>query len=740
MFVIILWAIALSGCAVDSVPIHLKDGREYGRINEAFRNRWWNYYERGLSFAEGEFYKEAAADLNAAVRQRTKDQRLARTYGMHFIDYFPHRELGIIYYQTQDMETAKRELEISLDHFPSARAWFYLDRVRKAMIEEEGKTPTRPSLTLDFETDEIWTRDDPVVISGIARDENYISKIVIKGTAGVSKTPAHLRQISEVFNSLFSEGSQKRVPFKKPLPLSQGRHEIEVSTRNLLGKSAQKTVVIQVDREGPTITIEDIQPYKKKEGSGITISGSVYDGAGLSELRINGRSVRIRGESELFFTENVLTDKNDVQLLASDRLGNQTVSGFRFPVSGFRFPVSGFRFPVSGFRFPVSGFRLSVVKGPLLASNNQRTVVTDITGNWQLATVNWQLATVNRQLTTGNRQQSTVNRQPSTVNCQLSTGNRQPVISLKGWTDTQTVFLEKIYLEGKVSSENKVVSLSVNGTPVLRREGRYVFFGHLADLEEGKNDILIEVKDEAGNIARKKIAVFRKVPKALQLQERLSMTVLPFEQSGGVSDFSVSFQNNLINALVNQNRFRVIERDKLDAILQEHKLSRTKLIDRDTALKLGRLIAARSVVTGSITESRAGIEIVARLIDTETSEILASEDVYDEVKDLMALRSLSEGMAVKFHRDFPLVDGLVIQQKGDYIFIDLGKDVVRLRRGFIVYREEPIKHPVTGKILGADNVIVGRARITQVMPDLSKAEILEEKAASVKPMDKVIAE
>jgi len=711
LFITILCGVALSGCAVDSVPVHVKDGREYGRINEAFRNRWWNYYERGLSFAEGEFYKEAAADLNAAVRQRTKDQRLARTYGMHFIDYFPHRELGIIYYQTRDMETAKRELELSLDHFPSAKARFYLDRVRKAMIEEEGKAPTRPSLTLDFETDEVWTRDDPVVISGIAQDENYISKIIIKGavqSAGASKTPG---QISEVFNSLFSEGSQKRVPFKKPIPFPHGKHEIEVSTRNLLGKSAQKTVILHVDREGPIITIEDIQPYKKSEGSGITVSGSVYDGAGLSELRINGQSVTIREESEIFFTESVLTDKNDLELLATDRLGNQTAGQWSV--------VRG--------QLSVVSCPWSVVRGQLLAFNNHQTIVTDVTDN--------------RQLTTDNRQPTTDNRQLTTDNRQLTTDNRQsPVISLKGWTDTQTVFLEKIYLEGKVSDEDKIVSLSVNGTPVLRREGRYVFFGHLADLKEGKNDILIEVKDEAGNIARKKIAVFRKVPKALQLQERLSMTVLPFDQSGEVSDFSVSFQDSLINALVNQNRFRVVERDKLDAILQEHKLSRTKLIDRDTALKLGRMIAARSVVTGSITESRTGIEIVARLIDTETSEILASEDVYDEVKDLMALRSLSEGMAVKFHRDFPLVDGLVIQQKGDYIFIDLGKDVVRLRRGFIVYREEPIKHPVTGKILGADNVIVGRARITQVMPDLSKAEILEEKAASVKPMDKVIAE
>ena len=62
---------------------------------------------------------------------------MARTYGMHFIDYFPHRELGIVYYEMRKMDAAKKELELSLVHFPTAKARFYLDRVRKALIEQE---------------------------------------------------------------------------------------------------------------------------------------------------------------------------------------------------------------------------------------------------------------------------------------------------------------------------------------------------------------------------------------------------------------------------------------------------------------------------------------------------------------------------------------------------------------------------------------------------------------------------
>ena len=86
---------------------------------------------------------------------------MARTYGMHFIDYFPHRELGIIHYEVGDLDAARKELELSLSHFPSAKARFYLDQVRKALIQQEAREATYPKLSLIFKTDEIWTREDP---------------------------------------------------------------------------------------------------------------------------------------------------------------------------------------------------------------------------------------------------------------------------------------------------------------------------------------------------------------------------------------------------------------------------------------------------------------------------------------------------------------------------------------------------------------------------------------------------
>jgi len=290
------------------------------------------------------------------------------------------------------------------------------------------------------------------------------------------------------------------------------------------------------------------------------------------------------------------------------------------------------------------------------------------------------------------------------------------------------------------SKESGIVQLAVNQNSILRGKGKIVAFSHFLELVKGKNTITIAAEDEAGNKTVKKIIIVREIPKALLLNERLSITVIPFEQKGSISNASLSFQDNIINALSNQNRFRIVERNFLDLILKKEKLSLTKLIDRNTALKLGKHLAAQSIITGSIIETRTGIEIVSRMIDIETSEILASTDVYDEDKDIPALKSLAGRMTAMFHHEFPLVDGIILQKKGGYIFTDLGQDRIKMHRRLIVYREESVMHPVTGKMLGVDYKIIDRARITQTEPVISKAIVSNDKEKDINLQDKVIAE
>jgi TolB-like protein len=653
----------LWGCAGHpEQKTYVKDGVEYGKVKGTFRHRWWNYYERGLSFQEGRYFQEAAGDFKEAIQGRDKDQRMARSYGMHFIDYFPHRELGIVYYEMGDLELARGELEVSLAQYPSAKARYYLDRVRKGLIERRGAKGESPLLSLDFETDEVWTRDDPVLVSGVAEDEQYVSEILLGGVP------------------LFLEGSEKRAVFKKALKLSDGVHPLEIEARNLAGGSVRHPLLIHVDRQGPTISVEAFEFHEEGKGTSVTVKGSVYDEAGVDVLRINGREMVTRRQPEVLFSEEVAGDRGLLDLTARDRLGNETRAGI--PLS----PHTGNQKAVL-LSCAVSGPNI-----PLLAG---------LFGDRDI---------------------------------------RPPVIELKGWTEEQIVYLKKIYIEGRVRDENSVTSLTINGTPLLNRKGRYIFFNHLEELREGRNTISVVAGDEAGNTAKKEIVVEMHTPQALRLEERMRVTVLPFEQKGMVSKPSLSFQDNLIHALITQNRFQVVERDLLDLILQEQKLSQTELIDRGTALKVGKLLTAQSIITGSVIETLQGIEFVARLVDTETSEILATEDAYGEVKDLPGLRTLAEGMAIKFHRDVPLVEGVILEKKGKSVFIDLGQNKIRFQRRIIVYKEEPVRHPLTGRVLGADYEVTGRARVTQVGPEMSKAELIAGQEQLIHPLDKVITE
>ena len=86
----------LYACAVKrTLPTCYKDNTPYCTLNGAFRGKWYDYYKVGLSCMEGYCYDKAIESFQHAINKRHADQYLARSYGMHFIDYFPHRESGI---------------------------------------------------------------------------------------------------------------------------------------------------------------------------------------------------------------------------------------------------------------------------------------------------------------------------------------------------------------------------------------------------------------------------------------------------------------------------------------------------------------------------------------------------------------------------------------------------------------------------------------------------------------------
>jgi hypothetical protein len=103
------------------------------------------------------------------------------------------------------------------------------------------------------------------------------------------------------------------------------------------------------------------------------------------------------------------------------------------------------------------------------------------------------------------------------------------------------------------------------------------------------------------------------------------VAVLPFESRGrqveqdktGKSVSELVFVHLLESGVAN-----LVERAELDKALEELHLSAVGLVSPETQLKLGKLIGAKILITGSLFETSGKKYAVAKLIGTETSRVL----------------------------------------------------------------------------------------------------------------------
>lgn len=653
-------------------PAYMKNGKEYGKVKGSFRHRWWNYYERALSFAEGEFHKEAIADLKTAIQMRDKDQRSARTYGMHFVDYFPHRELGVVYYYIGKYNAAEKELETSLSTVDTGKAKHYLNMVRKELLEASNADTASPTISLAYVTDGEITNRLKYKFSGEVEDDFYAHKIAINEDA------------------LFIELSAKKIPFTKEIKLKKGLNEIKIKTSDLLGKVTEKKVSVIADFEGPALNIKNYTDGQKVADNKVVLNGALADASGIDSFKINNQVLAFNKELDVDFAiaVDLSEGNNKIQLAATDITGNTTTGVINLTYV----PKLAEEKPF----FKDSAWNSHDRKKPILLAYNG-TVISDIGYN--------SLLTASRPL------------------------NKKPAlrIKFKDLIDRQTVYYDTMFVDGSAVARDEIKSVTINGDPVLIIPGRNIYFNQLMELQEGENKITIEVHDAKGNAASKTVTVVRKVQKVRQLGSRISLAVLPFEIKGDASVASSIVYDNLINAFIDQNRFNIVTRgDELETVLREQKLSQTDLVDKNTAIRVGKLVAAEGLLMGTVHETEDSIEIYARFVNTETSTILEAKDVFGQDKSLQHIQYLTNGLALKLKHSFPLIEGMVIKVKGNSIFADLGSfQQIKKEMKFIVFRQgEAIVHPVTGKVLGSETEELGVATVVNVFEDLSIGELM----------------
>ena len=101
----------------------------------------------------------------------------------------------------------------------------------------------------------------------------------------------------------------------------------------------------------------------------------------------------------------------------------------------------------------------------------------------------------------------------------------------------------------------------------------------------------------------------------------------------------------LISDLTGPKEYEIVERERLADILKELDLNKSNKIDSATAARAGKLLGAEWLLLGSFFEMMGTFRIDARLIRTETGEILHAKGVNGAAADFM---SLEKELATEF--------------------------------------------------------------------------------------------
>lgn len=224
---------------------------------------------------------------------------------------------------------------------------------------------------------------------------------------------------------------------------------------------------------------------------------------------------------------------------------------------------------------------------------------------------------------------------------------------------------------------------------------------------------------------------------------------------------TTAFTNKFVTALVNTRKFDIVERQRIDDLLKEMQLTTTGITDPKRAVKAGQAIGADYVLMGEISvfeilatwmqvpgTTRWSVTLTGRIIvdmrivDSRTSRVVAADkgEVEHETKALFdhrveivvdgkyidtMQRTLCEDLVIK------TIDGVypvkVMAFSGGVVNLNRGEGGgLAVGQVLDVYVEgQEMVDPDTGETLGAEEVKIGRIKVTEILPRFSKAAVVE---------------
>ncbi|NLW47040.1 MAG: hypothetical protein GXY86_06855 [Firmicutes bacterium] len=273
------------------------------------------------------------------------------------------------------------------------------------------------------------------------------------------------------------------------------------------------------------------------------------------------------------------------------------------------------------------------------------------------------------------------------------------------------------------------------------------------------------------------------------------IAVLPFDD-GSIKDrwwdndwdVGKGISDELVTELLKTNKFRLIEREQIDKVLNEQNFGMSGRVDTGSAAKIGKILGVQYLVMGRVTEfsfkstevgglslkkgiglglknTKSNVAIDARLVDTSSAEIISSvtgkgnkstanvKVAYkwdaialgsDEFRqtDLgkatrEAVSSVAKQLGEKAYGNGPAqpmkLTGSVAYASGSKVIINVGSSAgIKPEMVFVVRHVlEVVKDPETGEVIDEVTEAVAEIKVTEVKDKSATCTVLKKLSSNL---------
>ncbi len=152
------------------------------------------------------------------------------------------------------------------------------------------------------------------------------------------------------------------------------------------------------------------------------------------------------------------------------------------------------------------------------------------------------------------------------------------------------------------------------------------------------------------------IAVISALCSAQEPQQRPHVAVFPLEGKSITATEASVLTDRLQSELQQLGKFRLIERNQIDAILEEQGMQLDECSSSECVVELGQLVNAEFIVTGSVGKVANVYTVSAKLINVETGDIerTATDDVIGDLGQVLmeSMRAVAVDLTPGLERKF----------------------------------------------------------------------------------------